>query len=117
MPGSGGSDFSQISARDNFPASGQVVTAYRSVNRNGALWWDNSAVLAGDSGGHSALIDIMWRPHVDMRWQRYDVVITATHPTTGRVAITAQGGYWLTRTLSAFSANGSAPSITTFFEI
>ena len=107
--------FSQISARGNFPQSGDVVTAPSQL-RNAAMWYQNSAVLAGTSGGHSALLDVLWRPHPDVEWQRYDVVITALNAANGRLALTARGSYWMTRTLSAFSANGSAPSITTYFE-
>ena len=105
--------FSHTSGRANLD-TGQAITGIGAYY--GSVFYHNSAVLDGASGGHSALLDIIHRPHQDMPWQRYDVVITATHSLSGRIPITGVAGYWATRVLSAFSANGSAPSITTFFE-
>ena|SRR3990167_7446090 len=119
--GVGGADFSQQTARGNFD-SGRSVTANPGVMplaamlASGHMFYENSAIVDGTSGGHSALIDILHRPSPDMLWQSYGTVITATHPLTGKLAISALAGQWMTRTLSAFSANGSAPRITTYFE-
>ena len=105
--------FSHVSSSANLN-TGTAVSG--SDNPNGSFFYHNSAVLAGTSGGHSALMDIVHRPHASMPWQAYDVVITATQSLSGRVPLTAVAGQWASRILSAFSANGSAPRITTYFD-
>lgn len=107
--------FSQSTARTD--TAGTIGTAVSgTASYNGSLFYHNSAVLAGTSGGHSALIDVVHRPNANMPWQTYGVVITATHSLSGRIGLTAVAGQWATRMLSAFSANGSAPAVTTYFD-
>ena len=112
--------FSQISATANSPRSGVPVTATAGrspLMRTGHMYFVNSAVLVGTSGGHSALIDVIHRPDPGMPWIRYGEPIEIPHDSAGKIALSAQAGFWMTRTLSGYSANGSAPSITTFFEL
>jgi hypothetical protein len=118
MPAPAGGDFSLVSARANF-ASGNPVTAFspeRPRPVTGFLYYWNSAVLAGTSGGHSALIDVLARPDPSVPWVVL-ITVTATHSLSGRVVITGFSNYYTTQISSAFSANGSAPSVTTYLDL